>query len=177
MEPNNRITTFRVVLNNIMLFSQWVILIIGLRPFRCCGIPILSWIWGATFVLAEGYLLRKHMCTHCPYYGKLCPYGWGKLLPLMFPRKSGNEELGFKIHYLLHVVMGVIIPLFLIGGHAFLFGRPHHWLLFTIWIGLVIANVPLRRTNCSVCLRRNSCPIAASILEGRRLPPSGNLHV
>jgi len=59
------------------------------------GMASLLWLVPSVFLLY--YYLRKHLCTHCPYYGKVCYTGWGVLAAKMFPKEAGNFEKGKKV--------------------------------------------------------------------------------
>jgi hypothetical protein len=76
----------RVVFTNILMVF-WI----GLGTLACGFFNnLLSWIYLASAFLMVFVVLRKAVCTHCYYYDKWCPAGWGKLSALLF--SQGNVQ-------------------------------------------------------------------------------------
>jgi hypothetical protein len=68
-----------VVGQNIFLLVYFGIGFIGMLPLRIHGFPILSILYAFFLATMLLFVLRKHLCTHCYYYGKRCNTGWGEL--------------------------------------------------------------------------------------------------
>ncbi|OFV68046.1 MAG: conserved hypothetical protein, membrane [Candidatus Syntrophoarchaeum caldarius] len=104
-----------VVLTNVLLLLWFGFAAYGMSALRFVGLPIISIIYLLFAFLMLGFVLRKHLCTHCYYYGKFCGTGWGKLSSCLFKEKSGNYELGMKMAGLtwglLTIVPIIAIPL------------------------------------------------------------------
>ena len=68
-----------VIGQNLFLIIYFAVGFIGLYPLQLNNIPILSILFILYFLIVLIFTLRKHLCTHCYYYGKWCHCGWGKL--------------------------------------------------------------------------------------------------
>ena len=104
----------RVVLTNVSLIIWFGFTAYGMSALKLSGLPSVSIVYlFFTFVML-GFILRKHLCTHCYYYSKWCGSGLGKLSSCLFEEKSGNYELGMKMAGLtwglLTVVPMIAIP-------------------------------------------------------------------
>ena len=47
----------------------------GVSALRFAGLPIISILYLLFAIIMLGFVLRKHLCTHCYYYDKLCGTG------------------------------------------------------------------------------------------------------
>jgi len=142
---------------NLFFVIYFAIALIGMYPLQIANIPIVS----ITYIIFIGvmliFVLRKHLCTHCFYYGKLCGTGWGKLASRLFKNNSGNYELGGKlagITWMLAMffpLIGIIIALIL------------NWFSITITLLLVIfiilsgINFFIHKKSCEKCKMRFIC--------------------
>ena len=79
-----------VFLTNVLLLLWFGFAAYGMSALRFAGLPIISIIYLLFAIIMLGLILRKHLCTHCYYYNKLCGTGWGKLSSCLFKEKSGN---------------------------------------------------------------------------------------
>ena len=77
-----------LVLTNVLLLLWFGFA--AYSALRFAGLPIISIIYLLFAIIMLGLILRKHLCTHCYYYKKLCGTGWGKLSSCLFKEKSGN---------------------------------------------------------------------------------------
>ena len=68
-----------------------------MSALRFAGLPIISILYMLFVIIMLGFILRKHLCTHCYYYNKLCDMGWSKLSSRLFKEISGNYELRMKL--------------------------------------------------------------------------------
>ena len=142
---------------NLFFVIYFAIALIGMYPLQIANIPIVS----ITYIIFIGvmliFVLRKHLCTHCFYYGKLCGTGWGKLASRLFKNNSGNYELGGKlagITWMLAMffpLIGIIIALIL------------NWFSITITLLLVMfiilsgINFFIHKKSCEKCKMRFIC--------------------
>jgi len=142
---------------NLFFVIYFAIALIGMYPLQIANIPIVS----ITYIIFIGimliFVLRKHLCTHCFYYGKLCGTGWGKLASCLFKNNSGNYELGGKlagITWMLAMffpLIGIIIALIL------------NWFSITITLLLVMfiilsgINFFIHKKSCEKCKMRFIC--------------------
>jgi len=82
---------------NLFLAVYFAIAFIGMYSLQVANLPVFS----ITYIILIGimliFVLRRHLCTHCFYYGKVCNTGWGKLASWLFKKNSGNYELGGKL--------------------------------------------------------------------------------
>ncbi len=104
-----------IVLTNVLLLLWFGFAAYGMSASRFAGLPVISIVYPPFAVIMLGFVLRKHLCTHCYYYNKLCGTGWGKLSSHLFKGESGNYELGMKLAGLtwglLTVIPTVAIPI------------------------------------------------------------------
>lgn len=65
------------------------------------GIAYISLVTAVLYILSVvvmlGVLLRRELCTHCPYYGGLCGTGWGWWASQLFRKESGNYKRGLTM--------------------------------------------------------------------------------
>jgi hypothetical protein len=85
-----------ILAENAPYLATWIIAGWLLVPLRVAGISIATLVWAATVVVVQ-VLLKKHNCSGCYYYGKLCHLGWGKLSAWMFPQDSGDARTGMRL--------------------------------------------------------------------------------
>ncbi len=153
-------TLSRIILENILSLSTWVIAGYLLwQIWTPWNLPILGIIW-ILLVLIIQILLKKHNCSGCYYYDKMCHLGWGKISSAMFKQDSGNPKTGMKLS-LFYIISP---PLILITSLTFgIVNKPSliYWLLLIIFVALNIASFPLRKNGCSLCAMREVCPGSA----------------
>ena len=104
-----------VVLTNVLLLLWFGFAAYGMSALKLGGLSVVSIVYLLFAIIMLGLVLRKHLCTHCYYYNKLCGTGWTKLSSRLFKQKSGNYELGMKLAGLtwglLTVIPTVAIPI------------------------------------------------------------------
>jgi hypothetical protein len=153
-------TLSRIILENILSISIWVIAGYLLwEIWTPWNLPILGIIW-ILIVLIVQILLKKHNCSGCYYYDKLCHLGWGKISSAMFKQDIGNQKTGTKLS-LFYIISP---PLILILSLSFgIVNKPGliYWLLLIIFVILNIASFPVRKNGCSLCAMREVCPGSA----------------
>ncbi len=95
------------------------------------------------------YVLRKHLCTNCVYYGKICYTGWGWLASKLFPKGSGSFELGLK---LAGGTWGVF--LFLPFSAFISLGA---WTYLILWVALALFFLGDHFGHCATCPMKETC--------------------
>jgi len=125
-------------------------------PFN---LPFLTIIWVALVVVVQ-ILLKKHNCSGCYYYGKLCHLGWGKISSAMFPRDSGDPKVGMKLSFFYIIPPPVIFLTSLVFA---IIERPavFYWLGLVLFVVLNALAFPIRKRGCGVCAMREACPGSA----------------
>ena len=152
-----------VVLTNVLLLLWFGFATYGMFELKLAGLPVVSIVYLLFALVMLGFVLRKHLCTHCYYYGKWCGTGWGKLSSCLFKEKSGNYELGMKLAGLtwglLTIVPIIAIPVtmflhreFLISGGICLIG----------FLAIMVVNQFGRKRGCSQCKMRYICKASAA---------------
>lgn len=138
------------VLAGYFLWTLWT-------PF---GLPLLTIIWAVLVVVVQ-ILLKKHNCSGCYYYDKLCHLGWGKISSAMFKQDSGDPNVGMKL------ALFYILPPPVIFVTALIFAiikNPVwvYWFILVFFIILNVASFPVRKKGCSLCAMREACPGSAA---------------
>ena len=146
-----------IIGQNIFFLAYFAIGFIGMMPLQIYRFPVISVLYALFLIMMLLFILRKHLCTNCYYYGKICSTGWGKLSSLMFKERSGNYKLGIKLAGItwglatLIPVVGIIISLIL-NFTIYELG------LILLFISLTPVNFILHKNSCKKCKMRNICP-------------------
>lgn len=147
-----------VIGQNLFLVAYFGVGFLGMLPLRFAGIPIASLIYAFFLALMLIFVLRKHLCTSCYYYGKICHVGWSKLA-LMFKKNSGNRELGFKLASItwflatIFPIVGILVVLFISRSIETM-------VLFLIFIMLTPINFLIHKKACKTCKERDKCKLS-----------------
>ena len=152
-----------VIGQNILFLAYFGIGFIGMLPLRIFGFPIISVLYTLFLIIMLLFVLRKHLCTHCYYYGKLCSTGWGKLSALMFGKNSGNYRLGVKLAGVTWILV-TAIPIVGIILALILEYSPSNLTFLILFILLTLVNFVSHRKACEKCKMRFICP--ASMAKG-----------
>jgi len=151
------------IFENVLLLLLIVLGFLGMYPLGFGNIPLVSILYALFVVIMLGFVLRKHLCTHCYYYDKWCHCGWGKLSSAMFKKDSGNQELGGKLAGL---TWGILMGLPIIGMIAVIvMGKTSltEEMIFLIpFIVLVVVNGILHIKDCKECKMRFICPVSGA---------------
>jgi hypothetical protein len=151
---------YQIILENILGISMWVIAGYLLWPvWTPGGLPILTIIW-IMLVSVIQILLKKHNCSGCYYYDKMCHLGWGKISSAMFKQDSGNPKTGLKLSLFYIIPPPVILIAALISGIT---NKPAiiYWLFLILFFILNIVSFPVRKNGCGLCAMREVCPGSA----------------
>ena len=152
-----------VIGQNIFFLAYFGIGFIGMLPLRIHGFPIISVLYALFLIIMLLFVLRKHLCTHCYYYGKLCSTGWGKLSALMFKKNSGNYQLGVKLAGITWI-LATAIPIVGIILALVLDYSPSNLIFLILFILLAPVNFINHKKACKKCKMRFICP--ASMAKG-----------
>jgi len=95
-EGVERYPTSRVVWQNLFFVIWFGAGFVGMLPLQILGFPIVSALYALFLVVTLLFVLRKHLCTHCYYYGRMCSTGWGRLSAAMFKKDSGSYRFGVR---------------------------------------------------------------------------------
>ena len=142
---------------NLLYLVYFAVGFLGMSSLRLGGYPVVSLAYVAFLAVMLLVVLRKHICTHCYYYGKRCGTGWGRLAALLFARGSGNYRLGVKLAAVTWMV-ATVVP---VVGTAFalvLHYSPSKLALLGVFLLLTPAVLLFHRASCASCRVRNVCP-------------------
>jgi hypothetical protein len=151
-----------VFLTNALLLLWFGFAAYGMSKVEFAGLPIISILYLIFILIMLGFVLRKHLCTHCYYYDSWCGTGWGKLSARLFKQKSGNYELGMKLAGmtwgLLTIIPIIVIPLAMFLYKEFLVSGGVSLACFIV---ILVINQFGRKKGCSQCKMRYICKASA----------------
>ncbi|RKY15058.1 MAG: hypothetical protein DRP63_07495 [Planctomycetota bacterium] len=153
----------RVILQNLFFLTYFGIGFVAMLPLQVFGFPIVSVLYALFLVITLLFVVRKHLCTHCYYYGRMCSTGWGCLSAAMFKKDSGSYQLGVTLTGITWM-FATVTP---IGGTilALVIDFSFLSLLFLIvFILLTPVSIISHRNDCRKCKMRFVCP--ASMAKG-----------
>ena len=145
-----------IICENLLYLAMWVLAGYLLWPiWTPFGLPILTIIWAVLVVVIQ-ILLKKHNCSGCFYYDKLCHLGWGKISSAMFKQDSGNPKTGMKLS-LFYIISPPVI--FLTSLIFAIIKNPTwvYWFVLALFVILNAASFPVRKKGCILCVIRESC--------------------
>lgn len=153
-------SVLRIISENLLFVSTWFIAGYLLWPVRTLsGLPVLTIIWAALVIVIQ-IALKKHNCSGCYYYDKMCHLGWGKISSALFKQDSGNPETGKKLS-LFYILSPPLI--FLTALLYTFYNSPSlsYWIGFGLYILLNIVSFPVRKNGCAKCTMKEVCPGSA----------------
>ncbi len=148
-----------ITAENLLLIIQFILGFVGMSMFKFKFIPYISILYALFIFIMLGFVLRKHLCTHCFYYGKSCHCGWGKLSALIYRKDSGNISIASKLIGLtwgIVMVLPILIMIFAIIIGKVSFGSIS--IVLFLYILLVIINGITHVQDCRNCKMRFICP-------------------
>lgn len=152
-----------ITFENVLIFSQIVLGSIILYPLKYAHIPFVSIIYVLFVVIMLAFVLRKHLCTHCYYYGKNCHCGWGKLSSALYNVRSGKYKFGGKLAALtwgISILLPLIaIPFLLYFELSYIQNTAYLYILF---LAVVAINGYFHAKDCKDCKMRYICPGSAA---------------
>ncbi len=148
-----------VVGQNLFILLYFGVGLTGTLPLKVLGFPVVTIGYVLFLFIMLIFVLRKHLCTNCYYYGKLCGTGWSKLASILFERGSGNYELGVKLASITWM-LATLIPI--IGGSLALFLRfsTYQLTLLLTFVLLTPVNFTMHKKMCEKCKMRLSCQVS-----------------
>jgi len=152
-----------VALTNVLLLLWFGFAAYGMSALKLVELPIISIVYLLFAFLMLGFVLRKHLCTHCYYYNRLCGTGWGKLSSRLFKEKSGNYELGMKLAGLTWGLL-TVIPIVAIPVAMFLHGEflVPGGISLAGFLTIILVNHLGRKKGCGQCKMRYICKASAA---------------
>ncbi|MCK4543639.1 MAG: hypothetical protein KAU17_15515 [Spirochaetales bacterium] len=149
-----------IIGENLLHITVWVLAGYLIWPiWTLFYLPLLTIIWAVLVVIIQ-ILLKKHNCSGCYYYDKLCHLGWGKISSAMFKQDSGNLKTGMKLSLFYIIPPPVILLLSLVFA---VIKNPTwiYWFILVLFVFLNVASFLVRKKGCSLCVMREICPGSA----------------
>ncbi|PKP60332.1 MAG: hypothetical protein CVT88_03375 [Candidatus Altiarchaeales archaeon HGW-Altiarchaeales-1] len=147
-----------VVFTNLLLSVWFGSAAYGMSALSAVGIPIVSVAYLLFAAAMLGFVLRKHLCTNCYYYGKTCGTGWGKWSACLFKKDSSNSELGQK---LAGATWGMLTVIPLVGIPAAIYLNPEFQIngviAFVVFLLTFVISMLGRKKGCAQCKMRYIC--------------------
>ncbi len=143
----------QVITENVLILVH-----IALGAWAMAAIPYLSVVYVVFLLFMLLFFLRKHLCTHCCYYGKLCHCGWGKLAAL-FKQGSGNRKIATPAAGMTWFVLMGLPVLVTIGLCIFDFSTLRIIQLAALLVFAAIQML-IHKMDCKTCKHRKDCPAA-----------------
>lgn len=163
MENKKQITTGKeehsvgqIVIENIIIAVNIALGVWALWDLPLINIPIISIVYFVYVLFMLLIFLRKHLCTHCYYYGKACHCGWGKIARV-FTQNSGDINKAKKTA---GAACGVVMVFPILGTILLMilgFNPTRIYQLAGLII-LLIIQVIIHKKDCASCKMRISCP-------------------
>ena len=150
-----------IIGENLLYLAMWLLAGYLIWPiWMPFGLPFLTIIW-TVLVVAIQILLKKHNCSGCYYYGKLCHLGWGKISSAMFKQDGGNPKTGMKLS-LFYIISPPVI--FLTSLIFAIIKNPTwvYWFVLVLFVILNVASFQVRKKGCILCVIKESCPGSAA---------------
>ena len=148
---------------NILIIANVGFGFLGMLPLTFLHVPLISIIYICFITLMLGFVLRKHLCTHCYYYDKWCHCGWGKLSSAMYKKDSGNLKLG---NILGGVTWGILMALPIITMIIIIFSNiAELWFVLKFLVPFIVLsaiNLFFHKQDCSYCKMRYICKLSAA---------------
>ncbi len=144
-----------IVGQNAALVIYFTIGYLVLSPLKISNFPLVSVAYILFLYVMIIFVLRKHLCTHCYYYGKWCSTGWGKLSSILFKEKSGDYQLGVK---LAGITWGIAAGLPLLLGILAIALEKRVLLLWILFTMLTPPVIYFHKLSCKTCRMRDRCP-------------------
>ncbi len=152
-----------VIFENTLIILMVLLGYIGMYPLKIFGIHLISIAYLSFNIIMLVFVLRKHLCTQCYYYGKMCHCGWGKLSSTLFEKESGNQKLGGKLALFTWAVL-MVLPVLGMTAAVLLGKAPlmQELIFFIPFIILLGINGYLHKKDCTECKMRFICPGSAA---------------
>ena len=161
VEGTESFSLSRIIGENLIYLAMWVLAGYLLWPvWKVTGLPLLTIIWALLVILIQ-ILLKKHNCSGCYYYDKLCHLGWGKISSAVFEQDSGDYNTGIRLS-LFYIVTPPLIFLTSLIFAIIKSPAVTYSIFLALYVILNITALLIRKIGCSVCAMRKVCPGSAS---------------
>ena len=145
-----------IIGENLLHLGTWILAGYLLWPvLTVFGLPLLTILWGVLVIVVQ-ILLKKHNCSGCFYYGKVCHLGWGKLSSALFKQDSGDPNIGSKLSlfYIVPppIILVVSITFAVVEGVIWVY-----WAALALYTVLNVVMFPIRKKSCGLCAMREVC--------------------
>jgi len=149
-----------IIGENLLFLAIWTAAAYLFWPvWTLFNLPMLTIIW-IVLVLVIQIIFKKHNCSGCYYYDKLCHLGWGKISSALFKQDSGAPEIGMKLSFFYIITPPVVFLTSLI--HALISSaNTVYWIFLILFVVLNILSFPIRKHGCSKCAMKEVCPGSA----------------
>ena len=124
------------------------------------NLPMLTIIW-IVLVLIIQILLKKHNCSGCYYYDKLCHLGWGKISSALFEQDSGDPNVGMKLS-LFYIITPPLVLITSLANALINSANTIYWVFLIVYVVLNVFSFPIRKQGCLKCAMREGCPGSAA---------------
>lgn len=150
-----------VIGENLIYLAMWVLAGYLLWPiWTPFGLPLLTILWTISVVIIQ-ILLKKHNCSGCYYYDKLCHLGWGKISSAMFKQDSGNPKMGMNLSFF-YILSPPLIFLTSLIFAIIKSPTGAYWPILALFIIFNVVSFPIRMKGCGLCAMREVCPGSAT---------------
>ncbi len=153
-----QITAENIMVFGLLFFGAWLVSFFKVEAF-----PVLTVSYLGFAVVMLGFILRKHLCTNCWYYGRQCHCGWGKLAAILFEENSGNYRLGGVLGNVTWMVV-MLFPLAAFGVGVIINATSFvkEWPIFLAFLTFLGINGVIHKKSCTRCKMRCVCPGSAT---------------
>ncbi|MBN1959886.1 MAG: hypothetical protein JW841_02980 [Deltaproteobacteria bacterium] len=155
-----------IIAENIVVIAQFVLAATLMRNFWLFNFPLLTIAFIVYCLVMLGYVLRRHLCSHCYYYDKWCHCGWGKPAALVVkksetPMPTKSKLASFFWFSVLVLPIFTFILSLILNLTTFRTELPY---LLSFTLTLVISGA-MHVRDCKECKMRLVCPGSAAKKE------------
>ncbi len=143
-----------IAYNCLVIFA----VVLGAHELSIAFSPAVGIVYAFYVIFMLYYVLRKHLCTNCVYYGKICYTGWGVLAAKLFPKESGDFEVGKMRGLTWGIFLFLPFSAFIVLGD---------WWRMLLWVALTIFFMADHFGHCAKCPMRERCIKPKRVNGGR----------
>jgi hypothetical protein len=148
-------------------FPIWIVLynavtfggVFAMGVIIAAQLPIWMFITYLALLLVVAVCLPALVCSRCGYYGHRCAMGVGKVVALVFKKRSEDEFFRTKPQFLIVLLYLLALILPAIGAIWIFADQPSAWRLaqLAVVLGLLLAGLlPHTKLACAHC-RQGEC--------------------
>lgn len=149
----------QVIRENVLVLFHVIFASVMMWEVQVYRIPVVSigYIGFVAFMLL--YFLRKHLCTHCYYYGKTCHCGWSHLARI-HKKGSGNLAIAAPSAGMTWGVLTTlpVVVVLILTVLSFTWVKAVALAVLVILMGV---QLQMHKSNCKTCKMRYMCPGSA----------------